>query len=318
MTELYGTVPPGAVSSAGRAPALHAGGRRFESCTAHFHRWLWGLAQPCAPGVSARSGSAHRSLRSTFGIGPRTSASDDSSAVVESSDRSRPSGKEHAMGKFKLSISMSLDGYVAVPTRARRIHSGSEASSFTSGWFRSGHSARATEGKAARSTRARRSPRRSSATWVRPSWAEHVRWRARTVGRRAVEGLVGRQPSLPSFGLRSHPPPARAAGDAGRNHLSLRHGWNRVGPRTGLGSRDQSSTRHAERRRHGRPSAAVPTLRSSIWRRGLLDEILVSIVPVLLGNGARLFDHLDDPEPKLEQVEAIEAPGVTHIRYTRV
>ena len=25
----------GAVSSAGRAPALHAGGRRFESCTAH-------------------------------------------------------------------------------------------------------------------------------------------------------------------------------------------------------------------------------------------------------------------------------------------
>ncbi len=25
-----------AVSSAGRAPALHAGGRRFESCTAHF------------------------------------------------------------------------------------------------------------------------------------------------------------------------------------------------------------------------------------------------------------------------------------------
>ena len=51
---------------------------------------------------------------------------------------------------------------------------------------------------------------------------------------------------------------------------------------------------------------------------GLLDEILVSIVPVLLGSGARLFDNLGDPRPTLEQVEAIEAPGVTHIRYTRV
>ena len=51
---------------------------------------------------------------------------------------------------------------------------------------------------------------------------------------------------------------------------------------------------------------------------GLLDELLVSIVPVILGGGARLFDNLGDPKPKLEQVEAIEAPGVTHIRYARV
>ena len=51
---------------------------------------------------------------------------------------------------------------------------------------------------------------------------------------------------------------------------------------------------------------------------GLLDEILVSIVPVLLGGGARLFDNLGDPKPGLEQVEAIDAPGVTHVRYARV
>jgi dihydrofolate reductase len=51
---------------------------------------------------------------------------------------------------------------------------------------------------------------------------------------------------------------------------------------------------------------------------GLLDELLVSIVPVLLGGGSRLFDNLGDPKPTLEQVEAIEAPGVTHIRYRRV
>lgn len=50
----------------------------------------------------------------------------------------------------------------------------------------------------------------------------------------------------------------------------------------------------------------------------LLDELVVSIVPVLLGGGSRLFDNLGDHKPTLEQVDAIEAPGVTHIRYTRL
>jgi dihydrofolate reductase len=50
---------------------------------------------------------------------------------------------------------------------------------------------------------------------------------------------------------------------------------------------------------------------------GLLDELLISVVPILLGGGARLFDNLGDALPQLEQIEAIEAPGVTHIRYAR-
>jgi dihydrofolate reductase len=48
---------------------------------------------------------------------------------------------------------------------------------------------------------------------------------------------------------------------------------------------------------------------------GLLDEVLISIVPVFLGGGARLFDNLGDSLPRLEQVQTVEAPGVTHIRY---
>jgi dihydrofolate reductase len=48
---------------------------------------------------------------------------------------------------------------------------------------------------------------------------------------------------------------------------------------------------------------------------GLLDEMLISVVPILLGEGARLFDNLGDARPSLEQVQAVEAPGVTHIRY---
>jgi dihydrofolate reductase len=50
---------------------------------------------------------------------------------------------------------------------------------------------------------------------------------------------------------------------------------------------------------------------------GLLDELLVSLVPILLGSGARLFDNLGEPKPRLRQVQAVEAPGVTHIRYRR-
>src|ERR671936_1461488 len=50
---------------------------------------------------------------------------------------------------------------------------------------------------------------------------------------------------------------------------------------------------------------------------GLLDEVVVAVVPILLGGGARLFDNLGDAAPKLEQAEAVGAPGVTHIRDVR-
>ena len=48
---------------------------------------------------------------------------------------------------------------------------------------------------------------------------------------------------------------------------------------------------------------------------GLLDELELHVVPVLLGDGARLFDDLGDAEVRFEQVRAVEAPGVTHLRY---
>jgi dihydrofolate reductase len=51
---------------------------------------------------------------------------------------------------------------------------------------------------------------------------------------------------------------------------------------------------------------------------GRLDEMLVSVVPIFLGGGARLFDNLGEPKPRLRQVQAVEAPGVTHVRYRRV
>jgi dihydrofolate reductase len=50
-------------------------------------------------------------------------------------------------------------------------------------------------------------------------------------------------------------------------------------------------------------------------KAGLVDEIQIHVAPVLLGDGARLFDNLGGAEVRLECTRAVEAPGVTHIRY---
>lgn len=46
---------------------------------------------------------------------------------------------------------------------------------------------------------------------------------------------------------------------------------------------------------------------------GLVDEMNISLTPVVLGAGERLLDDLGDL--KLEQLRAVEAPGVAHLKY---
>jgi dihydrofolate reductase len=58
--------------------------------------------------------------------------------------------------------------------------------------------------------------------------------------------------------------------------------------------------------------ASVP---QQCLRAGLLDEIQIHLVPTLLGNGTRLFEHLGDERIELEVVGVVECPGVTHIRF---
>ena len=48
---------------------------------------------------------------------------------------------------------------------------------------------------------------------------------------------------------------------------------------------------------------------------GLVDEANVSLVPLLLGGGERLFDGLGKTRPELEQIRAVDAPGVAHLKY---
>jgi|SRR5215210_1860266 len=48
---------------------------------------------------------------------------------------------------------------------------------------------------------------------------------------------------------------------------------------------------------------------------GLLDEIQIHLVPILLGDGRRLFDHLGTEQIELENTRIIESPGVTHLKF---
>jgi dihydrofolate reductase len=47
---------------------------------------------------------------------------------------------------------------------------------------------------------------------------------------------------------------------------------------------------------------------------GLVDELELHVVPILLGGGERLFAGVG-PDLKLEELRAVEAPGVTHLKY---
>jgi dihydrofolate reductase len=53
-------------------------------------------------------------------------------------------------------------------------------------------------------------------------------------------------------------------------------------------------------------------------KAGSIDELQIHLVPVLLGDGIRLFDGLGDADIALDCVEVVEAPGVTHLTYRLV
>jgi dihydrofolate reductase len=50
---------------------------------------------------------------------------------------------------------------------------------------------------------------------------------------------------------------------------------------------------------------------------GLVDEMEISMSPILLGNGERLFDGVGDDLHGLELVRNIAAPGVMHLKFVR-
>jgi dihydrofolate reductase len=48
---------------------------------------------------------------------------------------------------------------------------------------------------------------------------------------------------------------------------------------------------------------------------GFLDQIQIHLVPILLGEGVRLFDSLGTGQVGLETTRVVESPRVTHLRF---
>lgn len=72
--------------------------------------------------------------------------------------------------------------------------------------------------------------------------------------------------------------------------------------------------------KHAAGDANVLVHGASIAQRaltaGLLDELEIHLVPVLFGDGRRLFEHLGVEQHELERIRVLEGEGgVTHLRY---
>ena len=144
---------------------------------------------------------------------------------------------------------------------------------------------RATVRKAARSTRARRSPRGSSATWARPSWAETCSVAGLDRGP-TTPGRAGGETTRPTTARSSSSPTTRASRWRCRAEPPITS--SRMGSSSAL-EQARAAAGDKDVSVGGGADAAQQYLAA-----GPPDEILVSIVPVILGSGARLFDNLGD------------------------
>lgn len=62
-------------------------------------------------------------------------------------------------------------------------------------------------------------------------------------------------------------------------------------------------------------SASGADVAQQLLRLGAVDQIQLSVAPVLLGGGVRLLDAIGEAPVRLEQDRVIISDGVTHLRY---
>jgi dihydrofolate reductase len=111
----------------------------------------------------------------------------------------------------------------------------------------------------------------------------------------------GDPPTSPCFVL-THNPPGEWAG----------HGSPFVFITDGI----ESAVRQAREAAGDRDvEIGTPSTFQQALNAGLLDEIHIDLVPMLLGDGIRLFDHLRIEPTDLEIIRVVPAPDVTHLRY---
>ena len=125
------------------------------------------------------------------------------------------------------------------------------------------------------------------------------------VGRRTFEPAGGwggdHHAGVPIFILSRHPAPAWAGGWPGVHYVS-----------------DLEAVMRDAKQAAGDKNVLVhgAGITQRALAEGLLDELEIHLVPILMGGGRRLFDHLGVEQRELERVRVLEGEGgVTHLRY---
>ena len=199
------------------------------------------------------------------------------------------------MGKVVLELSMSLDGFVAGPNDGPDNSLGDGGERLFQ-WYSSGDTAFPLPG-----TEMVFQISRASAELLREEWGKIG---AMVAGRRMFDIAQAWHGNPPGGGpcfIVTHTVPAAWAGQGS--------------PFTFVTDGIESAIRQAKQAA-GDKNVAVSSasIAQQCIKAGLLDEIQIDLVPVLLGGGVRLFEHLATPI-ELESSGVIAAPGVTHLKF---
>lgn len=197
------------------------------------------------------------------------------------------------MTKVSMGLTMSLDGFIAGPNDGPEEPLG-EGGMRLFDWYAAGDTEYALPGT-------------GMSFMVSPQSAEllreaHERMGAFVTGRRTFDitnGWGGQPPlGVPTFVVTHSAPPQEWVYEAS--------------PFTFVTNGVESAVEQAKAVAGDKDVAVgAASIVQQCIRAGLLDEIHVDLVPVLLGDGVRLFDHLDGPV-ELESTQVVEGTGVTH------
>lgn len=200
------------------------------------------------------------------------------------------------MGKVIFNNSMSLDGFVAGPNDGpeRPLGEGGER---LFQWYDSGDTALPLPG-----TDMVFHVSRASADLLREEWSKI---RAMVAGRRMFDisnAWGGNPPGGGPCFIVTHTPPQEWIKDESPFTFVT----------DGVASAIQQAKAVAGDKNVSVSSASIL---QQCLKAGLLDEIQLDLVPVLLGGGVRLFEHLGIEPIELERTRVVEAPGVTHLAF---
>jgi dihydrofolate reductase len=200
------------------------------------------------------------------------------------------------MGKVAIGLSMSLDGFIAGPNDSPGQPLG-EGGERLFEWFSAGDTEYGLPG-----TEMVFQVSQQSAEMLREA---HAGMGAFVTGRRTFDisnGWGGNPPlGVPTFVV-THAVPEE---------------WVYEGsPFTFVTDGVESAVEKARAAAGGKDVAVgAASIAQQCIRAGLLDEIHVDLVPVLLGDGVRLFEHLGAGPIELENTRVIEGAGVTHLTF---